>query len=110
MNGTVMQPGARMILALVAAAGLYFAPVLAQQQDPAAQHDPADPAAEQESVPADPAAGNAEGDDDETGDPAADPELDDSDLDQQTYESDDDDFVPTEEIPADEPIPFPSDI
>jgi len=37
-------------------------------------------------------------------------EIDDSDLDEQTYEADDDDFVPTEEIPADEPIPFPSNI
>jgi hypothetical protein len=33
-----------------------------------------------------------------------------SDLDDQTYEEDDDGFVPTEEIPADEPIPFPTDI
>ncbi len=37
-------------------------------------------------------------------------EIDDSDLDEQTYEEDDDDFVPTEEIPADAPIPFPSNI
>lgn len=37
-------------------------------------------------------------------------EFDDSDLDEQTYEEDDDDFVPTEEIPADVPIPFPSNI
>jgi hypothetical protein len=37
-------------------------------------------------------------------------EADDSDLDIQTYEEDDDVFVPTEEIPADEPIPFPSNI
>ena len=37
-------------------------------------------------------------------------DVDDSDLDEQTYEEDDDDFVPTEEIPADEPIPFPSNI
>jgi len=37
-------------------------------------------------------------------------DIDDSDLDEQTYEEDDDDFVPTEEIPADEPIPFPSNI
>jgi hypothetical protein len=37
-------------------------------------------------------------------------EADDSDLDEQTYDKDDDDFVPTEEIPADEPIPFPSNI
>lgn len=36
--------------------------------------------------------------------------LEESDLDSQTYEEDDDDFVPTEEIPADEPIPFPSNI
>ena len=41
---------------------------------------------------------------------AAEEEIDDSDLDEQTYEEDDDDFVPTEEIPADEPIPFPSNI
>jgi hypothetical protein len=37
-------------------------------------------------------------------------EIDDSDLDEQTYEEDEDDFVPTEEIPADVPIPFPSNI
>lgn len=37
-------------------------------------------------------------------------EIDDSDLDVQTYEEDDDDFVPSQEIPADEPIPFPSNI
>ena len=40
----------------------------------------------------------------------AEEEIDDSDLDIQDYEEDDDDFVPTEEIPADEPIPFPSNI
>ena len=34
----------------------------------------------------------------------------DDDLDLQTYEEDEDDFVPTEEIPADQPIPFPSNI
>ena len=37
-------------------------------------------------------------------------EFDDADLDQQTYEEDEDVFVPTEEIPADEPIPFPTNI
>ena len=37
-------------------------------------------------------------------------EVEDADLDEQTYEEDDDDFVPTEEIPADEPIPFPTNI
>ncbi len=40
-----------------------------------------------------------------------DPELfEDEALDEQTYEEDEDVFVPTEEIPADEPIPFPTDI
>lgn len=38
------------------------------------------------------------------------PEIDDSDLDEQTYEEDEDDFVPSEEIPTDESIPFPSNI
>lgn len=37
-------------------------------------------------------------------------EIDDSDLDEQTYEEDEDDFIPSEEIPADQPIPFPSNI
>lgn len=37
-------------------------------------------------------------------------EVEDADLDDQTYAEDDDDFVPTEEIPADEPIPFPTNI
>jgi hypothetical protein len=39
-----------------------------------------------------------------------DPEFDDAALDDQSYEEDDDDFVPSQEIPADEPIPFPSNI
>ena len=37
-------------------------------------------------------------------------EIDDSDLDNQTYGEDDDDFIPTEEVPADESIPFPTNI
>ncbi len=37
-------------------------------------------------------------------------EIDDADLDEQTYEEDEDDFVPSEEIPVDQPIPFPSNI
>jgi hypothetical protein len=37
-------------------------------------------------------------------------EIDDSDLDEQTYEEDEDDFIPSEEIPVDQPIPFPSNI
>lgn len=31
-------------------------------------------------------------------------------LDDQTFEGEEDDFIPTEEIPVDEPIPFPTDI
>lgn len=38
------------------------------------------------------------------------PQIDDTGLDEQGYEEDDDDFVPSEEIPADQPIPFPSNI
>jgi len=36
--------------------------------------------------------------------------LADADLDEQTYEEDEDVFVPSEEIPSDEPIPFPTNI
>lgn len=50
----------------------------------------------------------AGGDVAESGDEADDEE--DSDLDEQTYERQRPVFVPTEEIPADEPIPFPSNI
>lgn len=48
--------------------------------------------------------------DDDSIDQVDDEAIYDGDLDQQVYEEDDDDFVPTEEIPADEPIPFPSNI
>lgn len=37
-------------------------------------------------------------------------EVDDSDLDEQIYTDDDDDFRPSEEIPADQSIAFPTDI
>lgn len=56
----------------------------------------------------------ADGDDgDATGDDGAaddDEVFDDSDLDEQVYEEDDDDFIPSEEIPVDEAIPFPTNI
>jgi len=39
-----------------------------------------------------------------------DSDLDDSDLDEQVYEDADDDFRPSEEIPADQSIAFPTDI
>ena len=41
----------------------------------------------------------------------ADEEIDDSDLDDQSYaDIEDDDFRPSEDIPADQSIPFPTDI
>ncbi len=69
------------------------------------QETPAPETPEQavESPAADAAAGDGEDEPDDV-------DSEDSDLDSQTYEEDDDDFVPTEEIPADEPIPFPSNI
>jgi hypothetical protein len=94
------------ILAILALAGLYLAPTLAQEPDqPPEQEEAAEPGQPRDAPAESPEAGSEEATTED-----ADPELDDSDLDDQTYESDDDDFVPTEEIPADEPIPFPSDI
>ncbi len=71
-------------------------PAWAQEESAAPEAETEAPEAETEAPEA------AEADDEE--------EVDDSDLDEQTYEEDDDDFIPTEEIPADEPIPFPSNI
>ncbi len=51
----------------------------------------------------------AEQDEDGTADDA-DPAFDESVLDDQTYEGEDDGFIPSEEVPVDEPIPFPTDI
>jgi len=101
------------ILAFLATAGLYLTSALAQEPDqppdqPGEQEEAVEPAEPQDAPTESPEAESEEAGAGE--DAAADPELDDSDLDEQTYESDDDDFVPTEEIPADEPIPFPSDI
>ena len=81
----------------------------AQQADPSEPDDEtpetatADDANPEETSPAE-----ATDDADVTADEAED--IENADLDEQTYEQDDDDFVPTEEIPADEPIPFPSNI
>ena len=83
------------LLSLLLCIGL-ATPVVAQE--PADDSEPAvqaEPAGEEAEAPA------AEDDADE---------IEDADLDEQTYEEDDDDFIPTEEIPADEPIPFPSNI
>ena len=78
----------------------------AQNEDAPDESLPDDIAAESaETGKAEDATGAAEEED------AADAEeVDDADLDEQTYEEDEDDFIPTEEIPADEPIPFPTNI
>jgi len=84
---------------------------LAQEAPPAGEPD-APPSAEAADAGGDTAGGEKAAQD--TGSEAGDEEdlydFDISDLDDQTYEEDDDGFVPTEEIPADEPIPFPTDI
>ena len=64
----------------------------------------------QEAAPEPAATGAEEAAAAEVAESAAPVDVDDDDLDLQTYEEDEDDFVPTEEIPADEPIPFPSNI
>jgi len=38
------------------------------------------------------------------------PDFDETGLDEQGFDNDDDDFRPTEEIPTDQSIPFPTDI
>lgn len=84
-------------LVLLLAMGLTMAPVwmtLAQEEAPAAT--------EAESEQSDETAGDADAEDEV--------EIDDSDLDEQTYEEDEYDFTPSQEIPADQPIPFPTNI
>lgn len=66
-------------------------------------------ASAQDEAPADITA-TAEVDDTTTEDQADAGEVEDADLDEQSYEQDEDDFIPSEEIPADEPIPFPTNI
>jgi hypothetical protein len=47
----------------------------------------------------------------EASESAADEQDDDSDLDEESYrDAEEEDFVPTEDIPADQAIPFPTDI
>ena len=62
----------------------------------------------QDSAPADEAdAPDAE----EVSEEATDAREDDSDLDEESYlDAEEEDFVPTEDIPADQAIPFPTDI
>ena len=132
MTGTATLEKWRRVLALVVA-GSFFGYALAQDageaQEPDEQDAPAETAPVTESGGEDAGEGDAgegdAGEGDAAGDaadaeseaagdpgidPAFDPDIYDPELDDQTYEGDDDVFVPTEEIPADEPIPFPSDI
>jgi hypothetical protein len=47
----------------------------------------------------------------ETAEEAADEQAEDLDLDEESYrDAEEEDFVPTEDIPADQAIPFPTDI
>lgn len=127
MTGAVTLERFRAIFVLVAAWPLFFGHALAQEQEqePPAQQDagsesaagntPANDASDEGGTGAeekdDGAAGGESAPAADPGiDPAFDPDVYDPELDDQTYEGDDDIFVPTEEIPADEPIPFPSDI
>jgi len=82
-----------------------LAPAFAQEQTPPEEATDAvvEPADSQEAPVGDTENEEEAADEDESSE-------DDSDLDLQTYEENDDVFVPTEEIPTDEPIPFPSDI
>jgi|SRR5690606_5261469 len=122
MTGTATVENFRKTLALLVAAS-FFGYALAQDAGDAQEPVEEDAAAEAESGTeadgADAGEGDAAGDaadaeseaaGDPGLDPAFDPDIYDPELDDQTYEGDDDVFVPTEEIPADEPIPFPSDI
>jgi hypothetical protein len=110
------------LLVLLIAAGFFghaLAQDVGQEQEPPVQDAPAEAApasddGDEKTGEADAADGAADAESEAAGDPGIDPAFDpdvyDPELDDQTYEGNDDVFVPTEEIPADEPIPFPSDI
>ena len=122
MTGIATSERFRTVFALVLTAS-FFGYALAQdagqeeepgEQDPAVETAPATDAGGEDVSEDDDAGGAADAEGGSAGDPDTDPAFDpdiyDPELDDQTYEGDDDVFVPTEEIPADEPIPFPSDI
>jgi len=108
ITGNSVPAMLRLIFAGLAVTAVLAAPFPAQTQDPVEEQA-------QEEEQNDGSEGAA-AESDETADVEVDesgveePVLEDSELDDQTYEGDDDIFVPTEEIPTDEPIPFPSDI
>ncbi len=91
-------------LALLLALGGVFQPVVAAPQE---SRDPAETEAEVTEDADDEADDEADADDEPLID-LDDPDF--ADLDRQDYEEDDDGFIPTEEVPADEAIPFPTDI
>jgi hypothetical protein len=96
-------------LTAILLASLLAGGATAQQEDESTAETAETSASENASV--DDAVADDADDADDVGEAAADAEDGvDTDLDEQTYEEDDDDFIPTEEIPADEPIPFPSNI
>jgi hypothetical protein len=105
VRDTGMQEIRGTIFALIAAAGLVFAEAGAQETE-----QEQDTAGQQDAIPENSAEESSDGEAGAVDEAAVDPDLDDSELDDQTYESDGDVFIPSEEIPADEPIPFPSDI
>jgi hypothetical protein len=111
-TGTDMH---RILFTALVAALLGGTPAGAQQpaaEPPAAEPQPEE-RAEQPSQQAEPAAADTpEGEkSDSEADEAGTPDVDEKTvLDDQTFEGEDDEFIPTEEIPVSEPIPFPVDI
>jgi len=104
------------LLAAVLMTALFFSGMATAQEadESVAQQESATAADDEIDAAASVAAGDETedaGNEDEEGEALDDLDNPDfADLDEQTYEEDDDDFVPTEEVPADEAIPFPSDI
>ena len=105
------QMFAKFVLSLFVTSALLSAPAAWSQDDQAggsvAAQEGADDTAAGE-TPEAPAAEEAEEAVDSGGPAVGLDEI--PELDEQTYEKDDDEFVPTEEIPVDQSIPFPTDI
>lgn len=93
------------LLAILAMA-LFLGRAALPQEQAGAQADVEEEPEQQE--PQEPEPGTEQEEDGAADD--ADPEFDESVLDDQTYEGEDDGFIPSEEVPVDEPIPFPTDI
>lgn len=103
------QMFAKVVLSVFVTSALCWGPAAWSQNDEAGGSMPAEEPGEEASEDALAQTEPAAGEDDDAGGPAV--GLDEiPELDQQTYEKDDDVFVPTEEIPVDQSIPFPTDI